>query len=107
MELNEQEAHCLARFLQSALFAGEQGLYTGCEYCKYQCNNEKEMRIDSIKRRLSEETGVDFVPIRCGFLLNSDFPYHIFLKNANEKVREYFRTRFADYLRANCEINGQ
>ena len=89
MELNEREAHCVARLLQSAWFGG--GQFVGCKYCKYEClanNSESSLPgFDNIRRRLTEETGVDLTLEASAFIYDSAFPYHKFLKNANEKAR--------------------
>ena len=94
MELNEQEAHCVARLLQSALYG--KGILDGCLFCKYRCdvNDGRLKMFGAIKDRLTGETGVDLSPITGGDLLGSEFPYFKFLKNANEEVKEYFRNRF-------------
>ena len=93
MELNEQEAHCVARLLQSLWYG--QGALDGCGYCKYQCG-EKLPMFHAIKKRLTDETGVDVSPIVYGELPDSKFPYLKFLKNANETALNYFRTYFTD-----------
>ena len=84
MELNEREAHCVARLLQSAWFGN--GQFDGCKYCKYECvaadNPDSLSGFNNIRRRLTE------------FIYDSEFPYHKFLKNANEKAKNYFRHRF-------------
>ena len=97
MELNEQEAHCIARLLQSALFGKD--IFDGCDYCKVQCYKEGDhsrLMFTKIKKRLTDETGVDLSPIvGGGSLINSDFPYHKFLIKSNENAKEYFRKRLA------------
>ena len=92
MELNEQEAHCIARLLQSALFG--KSIFDGCFYCKHQCGNKLPM-FQAIRDRLTEETAVDIDPIYYGEIPNSDFPYLKFLKNSNEHATAYFRERFS------------
>ena len=104
MELNEQEAHCVARILQGAWYGKD--ILNGCTYCKYPCV-DKQLLIGEIKKRLTEETGVDLSPKTGGFIIDSEFPYDKFLRNANEPVKEYFRTRFANYLSSISLINGQ
>ena len=98
MELNEREAHCIARLLQGAWFGKSK--FDGCNYCKYQCYKDDDKcglhGFDNIKKRLTEETGVDLSPDASSFLLDSDFPYHKFLKNSNEEIRKYFRERFSN-----------
>ena len=96
MELNEREAHCVARLLQSAWFGS--GQFDGCKYCKYECASETKGNLligfMNIRKRLTEETGVDLTPVAGAFIFDSEFPYHKFLKNANEKAKNYFRHRF-------------
>ena len=96
MELNEREAHCVARLLQSAWFGN--GQFDGCKYCKYVCvaadNPDSLSGFNNIRKRLTEETGVDLTLTVGGFIYDSEFPYHKFLKNANEKAKNYFRHRF-------------
>ncbi|MBQ9487748.1 MAG: hypothetical protein IJU91_08140 [Selenomonadaceae bacterium] len=43
MELTEQEAHCVARLLQGAIFGNEGALFNGCAFCKFQCGNKKSV----------------------------------------------------------------
>lgn len=115
MTLDEREAHCIARLLQGAWFANEDGGFASsvatCQYCKYQCYKESEEHnlkmLSKIRKRLTEETGVDLGYETGAFLINSDFPYHKFLKNANEEIRNYFSNRFQKYLRAISSFNGQ
>ena len=99
MELNEREAHCIARLLQGAWYGKHS--FDACKYCKFQCykdNAEKRLSsFDDIRKRLTEETGVDLSPDVNSFLLDSYFPYHKFLKNSNEEIRKYFRERFSNF----------
>ena len=93
MELSEREAHCMARLLQGALFG--ENLFDGCAYCKFQCDKHADLRNSmymQIRRRLTEETGVDlkFLPLDLS-LAYLDFPYCKFLANANAEAREYFK----------------
>ncbi len=102
MILSEQEAHCIARLLQACLYGGNDKHYgcpfDGCQYCKIQCYKQVESLplFDSLKKRFSEETGVDVGAAVYGTIPNSKFPYKKFLKNANEEIKEYFRKKFAD-----------
>ena len=109
MELSEREAHCVARLLQGALFGKD--IFDGCAYCKFQCYKDSEEHhltmFRAIKERLTEEVGVDLGLEASAFLINSDFPYHKFLKNANPEIKEYFRTRFANYLAKIDSKSGQ
>ena len=96
MELNEQEAHCIARLLQSALFG--KSIFDGCNYCKVQCYKEDNRRFNmfaELRVRLTEETGVNLDRMVGGDLINSDFPYFKFLKAANDEIKIYFRDRFS------------
>lgn len=111
MELNEQEAHCIARLLQGAWY-GETS-WDGCSYCKFQCttkpNGEKSdwyhstingaylnypMR-EAVSKRLTDETGVDLDKFMDGQFLHSSFPAKKFLKNANENAKQHYRDRFS------------
>jgi len=49
-----------------------------------------------LKKRFTEETGVDIETEIYGTLPNSKFPYKKFLKNANAKIIDYFRKRFSN-----------
>ncbi len=60
MELTEQEAHCIARLLQGALFS--ENILNGCDYCKNRCYENRWDIFFSIRKRLSEETDVDLKP---------------------------------------------
>ena len=93
MELNEQEAHCIARLLQSALFGKD--IFDGCDYCKFQCykqGNRLKM-FDELRGRLTVETGVDVSPIVDTSFVNAHFPYHKFLVNSNEEFKAGFREK--------------
>lgn len=94
MELNEQEAHCIARLLQGGFFAKHP--LDACQFCKYQCyKNEKERQMFyTIRERLTKETDVDLGYYGFGSLYGSTFEYHRFLKNTNEETREYFKNYF-------------
>ena len=99
MYLSEQEAHCVARLLQGAWY-GKNSL-DACNYCKFQCCKDdaekKLIGFENIRKRLTEETGVDLSPETGAFLIDSDFPYHKFLKNSNVEIRKYFRERFNNF----------
>lgn len=60
MELTEQEAHCLARLLQGALF--NENILTGCDYCKNRCYENRWDIFFLVRKRLSEATDVDLKP---------------------------------------------
>ena len=92
MELNEREAHCVARLLQGAIIG--QNPLDGCDYCKNRCFENQWSMLHSIRKRLTEETGVEIGNFIYGTLPHSDFPYKMFLKNASDKVKDYYRARF-------------
>lgn len=96
MELNEREAHCIARLLQGMLF-GENTL-DGCDFCKNRCYETRWDMFFAIRKRLSEETGVDLKPEQHSELPHSDFPYGIFLKNASEKTKAWYQAKFNHLL---------
>ena len=99
MELNEREAHCVARLLQGAFFGEE--ITDGCDYCKFQCGIKFPVR-EAIKKRLTEETGVDLSNGTWVMLPHSNFPYNKFLKNANETSKEVYRNHL-NYLLDFCK----
>lgn len=94
MELDEREAHCVARLLQSAMF-GKGNAMAGCAFCKYQCD-EKNTLYRKIQEKFETETGVDLSETSSLDVLYCDFPYKKFLKNSNETVKEHFRNIFSD-----------
>lgn len=111
VELTEQEAHCIARLLQSAIFSPDHDLFAGCRFCKYPCAKESGTwcdmhlvdlpRYDAVMHKLMEETGVDLGPAVYGYLDPSvvpfkKFPYKKFIKNSNEEIKEFFRNYFKD-----------
>ena len=102
MELSEKEAHCVARLLQASLYGGDDKNFgcplDGCQYCKVQCykQGENSSIFSHLRKRFTEETGVDIGTEIYGTLPNSKFPYKKFLKNANAEIIEYFRKRFSD-----------
>ena len=97
MYLNEEEAHCVARLLQGALFG--KSTDDGCEYCKFRCERVVD-RTRAIRKRLTEETGVDLSNGTRVLLPHSNFPYNKFLKNANETAKKVYRNHLS-YL---CNI---
>lgn len=99
MVLNEQEAHCLARLIQSAAYGKDEGIFVGCNYCKYKCWQSGENiapGFNEICQKLMIETGVDLTPSQHGGFYLQGFPYKKFLKNANEESKTYFRNFFKD-----------
>lgn len=102
MELNEREAHCIARLLQGALFGKD--LTDGCSFCKYFCLDKEKVLAGDIREHLTEATGVDlgFTASRVAGKLSpmSTFPFERFLKNSSENTkkicREYFETCLED-----------
>ena len=96
MELNEREAHCVARLIQGGVLEGS--IFYGCAYCKYHDDCwPKESKhggifLYDIRKRLTKETGVDLSFISKGrFDIDSSFPHGTFLKNSNEKVKDFYR----------------
>ena len=95
MELSEKEAHCVARMLQSFLFGKYIG--DGCQFCKFQCKTEKDVapHLDEIRMKLMDTTGVDLGWGGGGILRPDDFPYHRFLRNSNNEIKEKLRKYFS------------
>lgn len=95
MTLTDEEAHCLARLLQSALYSGHvNSIFVGCSFCKNSCKHAASY--DALRRKLQDETGVDLSPAVYGSIQKGDFPYKKFLKNSNPKIRNYMRNFFSD-----------
>ena len=103
--LTEKEAHCIARLLQGPMCGteGHDGILEGCGFCKFKCWTIKDenhlngfSRLDSIRQKLEEITGVDLSSKRYGTLWPNGFPYKKFLKNSNDDVKEFCRNFFAD-----------
>ena len=96
MELTEKEAHCIARLLQGALFGED--ILNGCKFCKFKCTTKGNYapHLDALRKRLTDETGVDLRLGSEGSLLYSRFPYKRFLKNANAEIIDYFQKYFAN-----------
>ena len=95
MELNEQEAHCIARHLQALLYG--RGISDACTFCKFPCCDKGEPPMENyIKERLTEETGVDLILDDSWETLPElgTFPYKMFLANANEDVIAYYHKRW-------------
>ena len=104
MELTEQEAHCVARLLQGAIYGDKYS--RGCEFCKHQCRIISESKkytdmrcaeypmFDKLMAKFTKETGVDMTPastverFELGF-----FPLGQFLKNSNDKIKEYIKKK--------------
>lgn len=63
-ELDEKDLECIARLLQSTIFAED--LLFGCKYCRFSqechCSNtiKNKMHIDVIREKLERITGLDF-----------------------------------------------
>ena len=96
MELNEQEAHCIARLLQGAFFGDSP--FDGCSFCKFQCykegNNNLVTKAGAIRCKLTEETGVDLGFYEEPRLFKSNFPYSRFMHGANIEAKLYFQEQF-------------
>ena len=63
-QLSEKDLHCIARMLQSALFADN--IFYGCNFCNYknECftGNIFDMNDTNVRKKLQEITGVDLGP---------------------------------------------
>ncbi len=96
LELDEMDAHCIARMLQSYLFTDTP--FAGCRFCKYNCFNDdaKPTNDKRIGKLLMDFTGVDLGPAVYGYLEVGGFPYKKFLKNSSDRAKEYFRNFFKD-----------
>ena len=64
-ELTEKDIYCIARIIQSSVFANG-WIFYGCQYCKYwkECeksfeNENGKMHYDMIKKKLQQITGLD------------------------------------------------
>lgn len=64
-ELTEKDIYCIARIIQSSVFAGG-WIFYGCQYCKYwkECeksfeNENWKMHYDVIMKKLQQITGLD------------------------------------------------
>ena len=71
MELNEREAHCVARRIQGVLYAKDP--YIGCRFCRFKCDkggDKPTRRI--VNQKLSEATGVDLSGVYKGILRPPD-----------------------------------
>lgn len=97
MELDEKEAHCVARLLQTFLWQNRHNMY-GCSFCKFECPRKgvEKTRLLEIQQKFQDETGVDLVSIGWGHIPFSDFPYKKFLVNSNEKIQELFKNAFSE-----------
>ena len=96
MELDEREAHCVARLLQGAIYGD--GVLTGCTFCKFPCqtSNDPAPHFDGILSKLMNASGVNLSPAKYGALPFSPFPYKKFLKNSNSAIEENLRNFFMD-----------
>ena len=96
VELNEKEAHCVARLLQGAWFGDD--VLDACQFCKYQCFKEAKdnnyIRVcDEIRKKFTEATGVDLGYIHRD-LEGIERPYVRFLKNSNDDIKKMLRDYF-------------
>lgn len=106
VELTEQEAHCIARLLQSAIFSPDHEIFAGCRFCKYPCMKEAGKwddmslvnlpRYDEVMSKITNGTGVDVRPAVYGCIEPGGMPYKKFLKNSNDGIKEFFRNLFKD-----------
>ena len=65
--MSDQDLHCIARLLQSTVFADS--IFYGCQYCKYYNNcfpdgtmKNNDMHYDKIMKKLQDITGIDTSP---------------------------------------------
>ena len=99
MELNEKEAHCVARLLQGGFYGNN--VLNGCTFCKFKCRpqliDDEEISMErKIREKFMTETGVDLTQSIPYDIVFSEFPYKKFLKNSNEGIKEHLRKAFAD-----------
>nr|DAM38346.1 MAG TPA: Cas system-associated protein [Caudoviricetes sp.] len=62
-ELTEKDIYCIARIVQSSVFA-EGWIFYGCQYCRYKnecekCFENEKMHYDVIMKKLQQITGLD------------------------------------------------
>ena len=100
MELNERESHCVARLLQGAMFGNS--IDDGCQFCKFRCERVVDMTRE-IRKRLTDETGVDLSLMTHGTEPLSKFPLGKFLINANADIKKVYREFFEEF-NAPCYI---
>ena len=111
MELTEQEAHCVARLLQGAIYGDTP--WRGCEYCKYQCRrfvkNKEKPNVKTLERqtyepllaKLTEETGVDLGNIvDIEYVKHGFLPISKFLISSNNEIKEYMRNTLDNYAKS-------
>ena len=93
-KFTEKELHCIARLLQGAIY-GEHNVFDGCAFCKFNCatTNDPNPDYDKLLKKLTAITGVDLSPNQAR-LIHSRFPYRKFLRNANDKIKSYFKNYF-------------
>ena len=64
-KLTKKDVYCIARIIQSTVFATEESLFYGCFYCKYsqecaKCFKEREaLHFDDVRTKLQDLTGID------------------------------------------------
>ena len=98
MELNEREAHCVARLIQGAMFG--RNVADGCQFCRFKCGATcGSQRAADLRKRLTKVTGVDLTDR----LPESEFPHDRFIKGANEEIKDYYRKEFGRLI-ALCDI---
>ena len=98
MELSEKEAHCVARMIQGALCYGH--VMGACRFCKYHCADEGWRPFYAVRKRLTEETGVDVNSYVSACTPENEWPHLRLLKNANEDIKKKFREQIDDYAAA-------
>lgn len=94
---SDVELHCIARMLQSAAFANE-GIFTGCVFCKYPCGNNKTDTYERVMHKLYILTGVDTRVGRTKGIAPNDFSYRRFLLSSNDKIKADIAEHFRGFL---------
>ena len=96
MELNEKEAHCIARLLQGAIYGNSKNVFDGCQFCKFKCRTEKDPApfFNEIMYKLRRYTGVYLGAGSSYKWTHLDFPYERFLINSNEEMQEKLKDYF-------------
>lgn len=93
--LTDKDFHCMARILQSCIFAKDKSFLYGCEYCKYSydCLVKNNHNLSSIRKKLNDLTGVYL-----GFLMYSNlednFKDDVSIQKLNPKEYEELQKFF-------------
>ena len=112
MELDEREAHCLARLIQGALHGDS--IFDCCAFCRYPCYDLARDKMYSswfykeIFYKLEAATGVSL-----GALVSEkddgefESPFDRFLINANPKARAFVEHYLKDVADGKCAAHGE